>query len=178
MDSNAIAVGTQEHNKEYSEEHLHFDVNGAWGGRRAVVAHFSSPHGPHGEDQMFLYILVGSYGEVASLAGQKQGVTPWEVARLLTKALQDGVDPNVLYHTVHNCTHPDVTALERALSRVYYSAQVHGPGYTIDAMLVQLGRLAAVTIEGCDRDERAYRLEQIAAIATRMLSQVIDYGEE
>jgi len=175
MDSNAIAVGTPEHNEEYGEEYLHFDVNGAWGGRRAVVAHFSSPHG---EDQMFLYILVGSYLEAGSFSGQGQGATPWEVARLLTKALQDGVDTNVLYHAVSVGKNTEFTALERALSRVHYSAQVGGPGYTIDAMLVQLGRLAAVTIEGCDRDERAYRLEQIAAIATRMLSQVIDYGEE
>jgi len=173
MDSKAIAVGTLGHTEEHCETRLHFDVNGKWGGRRAVVGHFANSHGG---DQMFLYILVGSYWEVGSPAGQKRGATQWEVAKLLATALQQGVDPNVLYHAVLSGTHTEFTALERALSRVYYSARIPGTGYTLEALTVQLGRLATATVESSVH-ERAYRLEQIAAIATRMLSHVIELPE-
>lgn len=70
---------------------MHFDRVGTWGGRRAVVAHF----GP----KLLMYILVGSYWKVGKWRPDP-GPSRWEVAKLLTWALQTGVDPKALYDAI------------------------------------------------------------------------------
>ena len=75
---------------------VHFDVNGKWGGKRAVVAHFGEE--PHQESM--LYMLIGSYWKVGDWEMGGSGPTRWTVAKLLAWALQTGVDPANLYDAI------------------------------------------------------------------------------
>jgi hypothetical protein len=87
----------------YAFRSVHIDVNGKWGGHRAMVAHFS----PNDDlesivaQRIYLYILVGDYWKIGRWPDDDPDVpTHWEVAKLLTQALQDGVDRNVLFKAI------------------------------------------------------------------------------
>lgn len=74
---------------------MHFDVVGTWGGKRAVVVHV----GPKQHHTPLMYILVGSYEKVGKWR-LDPGPSRWQVAKLLTWALQTGVDPRGLYDAI------------------------------------------------------------------------------
>ena len=72
-----------------------FDSVGTWGGKRAMVAHF----GEGNDKKVLMYILVGSFGRVGKWRWNP-GPSRWQVAKLLTWALQTGVDPERLYDAI------------------------------------------------------------------------------
>lgn len=91
---------------DYVSGGLHFDVVGSWGGHRAVVARFI----PKGEadlarQELFMYILVGHFWEVGRME-DRPGVSIWDVAKLITEAMQNGVDPNLMYERVKDICEP------------------------------------------------------------------------
>lgn len=80
----------------YPAASMDFDVAGTWGGKRAIVAHFCAGRN---NEVLLMYMLVGSYWRV----GQRQSESapsPWEVAKVLTWALQIGIDPASLYDAI------------------------------------------------------------------------------
>lgn len=85
---------------DYVSSGLHFDVVGSWGGHRAVVARFV----PKGDtdissQELFMYLLVGHFWEVGHTQDNPL-VSMWDVAKLITEAMQNGVDPNLIYERV------------------------------------------------------------------------------
>jgi hypothetical protein len=92
--------------KGYTPQDTHFDVAGTWGGKRAVVAHLIPEGGETymERQELFMYVLVGNFWEVG-LERDKPGISKWDVAKLVTKAMQNGVDPNSIYERVKDiCT--------------------------------------------------------------------------
>jgi len=74
---------------------MHFDRVGTWGGKRAVVVHV----GPEQHHTLLMYMLVGSYEKVGKWR-LDPGPSRWQVAKLLTWALQTGVDTGSLYDAI------------------------------------------------------------------------------
>lgn len=89
---------------DYVNDGLHFDVVGSWGGHRAVVAHFIPQEDTDiARQELFMYILVGHFWEVGTFGG---GGSMWSVAKLITEAMQNGVDPNLIYERVKDICKP------------------------------------------------------------------------
>ncbi len=82
----------------YTASRVHFDVNGKWGGTRALVAHFR-PDGGDAKDVLYLYILVGEYWEVGRQPDCDEP-SAWEIARRLTEGLEAGADKRRLFDAI------------------------------------------------------------------------------
>ncbi len=81
---------------------LNIDVNGKWGGHRAVGAHFTKDGiGDPLNELTFLYILIGDYWKVGRWPDDDPDVPSiWETAKLFTKALEAGVNISDLYDAI------------------------------------------------------------------------------
>lgn len=83
---------------------MHFDVSGNWGGKRAIVVHFSRDDNlEHDdgmkEDYLYLYILVGPYWKVGKWSNDDPP-SMWEIAKLVIAAMEKGADRRALYNAI------------------------------------------------------------------------------
>jgi len=88
----------------YELQDLHTDVNGKWGGHKAVVAHFVPLDSDDRIDEMtMLYILVGDYWKVGKWPDDDPEIPSiWETAKLLISKIEDGIDISALYSAIAN----------------------------------------------------------------------------
>jgi hypothetical protein len=85
---------------------VHPDVNGKWGGHRAMVAHFA-PIGSESPQQqkIYLYALVGPYFEVGSWPDDTRP-SAWQIVQEVVAALEEGLNRSQLHYAI-------VSAIER-----------------------------------------------------------------
>ena len=81
---------------------LNIDVNGKWGGHRAVVSHFTKDGKADPPNELtFLYILIGDYWKVGKWPDDDQDIpSVWETAKVFTQALEAGVNISALYDAI------------------------------------------------------------------------------
>ncbi len=87
---------------------FHFDKNGKWGGKQAVIGHFDNQK----SRTSVLYILVGDYWLVGK---QIDSTSPsvWETFKLLSQAIQEGINIKMLYDAIARAIEND-----RILSKI------------------------------------------------------------
>lgn len=90
----------------YEYRGCHPDVNGKWGGHKAIVSHYAK-ESEHGVELTLtpVYIFVGDYWEVGQQPSDSEDLpTRWEIAKLVTEAMQNGIDRKKLHKAIYKVT--------------------------------------------------------------------------